>query len=504
MAKGSPLRALVAGLFCLAALHAPARAAESDALPAPAEQLPEPVARVATALGVPADAISLWVAELDADRPLVSWRARVARSPASTMKLVTTFAALEGLTPAYRWRTEVFALGPIRDGVLSGDLLLRGFGDPFLVAEEFWKLVGAIRATGLREIRGDLVFDTGAFVPDEQPRSAFDGQPDRIYNLPPHPLLVNFNAMRFEFAPDPVAGRVRVAVEPALANVEVVNRLGLVDGPCEGYQRGVALNVVDAVRRERVLLEGRFPTGCQRYGMTRSVLTPEAYAWGLFGLYWNQLGGRLDGGWRLGTLPADLIPEDPETGIPMPEESDALVTVHRSRPLGDVVRLVNKYSNNVMTRQLYLTLGGERFGLPADRDKGQRALVEILARNGVETTGLVIDNPSGLTRDGRISAEQLGRLLQAAWRSPYMPEFVSSLALSGLDGTVSDRFMDMPQAGRMHLKTGTLDDVSAIAGYVQTRTDRRRVVVVLVNAPRAHRGPGEEIQDALLDWVYRD
>ncbi|MEE4301553.1 MAG: D-alanyl-D-alanine carboxypeptidase/D-alanyl-D-alanine-endopeptidase [Pseudomonadales bacterium] len=468
-----------------------------------AAELPQRVEQIARALKVGTDEISVWVQAVDAETPMLVHLPDVARTPASTLKLVTTFAALQGLTPAYRWRTEAWALGPVENRVLKGDLLLRGAGDPYLVEEEYWKLVGGIHDAGIDRIEGDLVLDTSYFEVPEEDLAAFDGEPDRVYNLTPHPLLVNFNAARFEFAPARDGRHVDVFVDPPLAELEVDNRLSLAEQGCYGYQRGVALNVVDGVaKRDRVMLEGRFPKGCDLYAMTRTVLRPESYAFGLFDVYWRQFGGDLGGRWRLGTLPEGLIPEDEETGIALPAESDALLHVHESPPLGDVVRLINKYSNNVMTRHLHLTLGAERFGVPATAAKGDEAILELLARSGVDTEGLVIDNASGLTREARITARQLGQLLLAGWNAPYMPEFVSSLSLVGLDGTASGRLRGRRAVGRMHVKTGTLDEVSAIAGYVQARSGERYVVAVLVNGPLADRGPGREIQDALLYWVY--
>ena len=264
-------------------------------------------------------------------------------------------------------------------------------------------------------------------------------------------------------------------LEPALPNLQLRNHLSLRRGPCAGYQRGVALTVQELPARDRVVLEGGFPTGCAEYEMTRTVLQPESYAFGLFDLYWTQLGGTFDGRWRREPLPADA-------GLPY--------YVHRSRPLGDLLRLINKYSNNVMTRHLALTLGAERFGAPATPEKGRRAILEALDAHGIDTRGLVIDNPAGLSRSARITANQLGAVLARAWRSPYMPEFVSSLSLSGLDGTTRRRFRDSREQGRMHLKTGTLDDVSGIAGFVQSESGTRFLVVVLINGPDVHRGPG--------------
>jgi D-alanyl-D-alanine carboxypeptidase/D-alanyl-D-alanine-endopeptidase (penicillin-binding protein 4) len=157
-----------------------------------------------------------------------------------------------------------------------------------------------------------------------------------------------------------------------------------------------------------------------------------------------------------------------------------------------------------MTRHLELTLGSERYGSPATPAKGQRAILDVLRERGIDTRGLVITNSAGLSREGRITARQLSAILGAAWRSPYMPEYASSLALAGLDGTMRNRFRKSPATGRMHLKTGRLDDVSAVAGYVTAASGQRLIVVALVNSPEAHRGPGEELQDALLEWVYQE
>jgi serine-type D-Ala-D-Ala carboxypeptidase/endopeptidase (penicillin-binding protein 4) len=467
--------------------------------PALAEGLPDPVARVAAALGVPSDHLSLWVQPLDAVAPLASHLPDTPRNPASVMKLVTSFAALQGLNPAYTWRTEVHALGPIEDGVLRGDLLIRGGGDPYLVAEEFWKLVGGLRERGLRRIEGDLVFDVSRFqLPPEDP-GRFDGRPDRVYNLVPHPLLVNFNAMRFEFQPGGDGRSVHVTTVPELHNLQVLNRLSLASGGCSGYQRGITLSVQESAR-QRVLLEGRFPNGCRDYRLTRTVLQPESYAYALFKLYFRQLGGQFDGGWRWGQLP---VVEGLAAALADRDTASGALYVHHSRPLGELVRLVNKYSNNVMTRHLELALGAERFGWPATPQNGNRAMIEILEAHGLDTRGMVIDNAAGLSRDGRLTARQMARLLQVAWEAPYMPEFVSSMALSGLDGTLTRRFNGQPSLGRMHLKTGSLNDVSGIAGYVHTASNRRLLVVLLVNSPESHRGPGEELQDALLDWAFR-
>lgn len=466
----------------LGALAAMGASSAADA-PTP---LPAPVAQVARALKVPESAVSVWVQRIGDPEPRVAFNADTPRNPASVMKLVTTFAALEALGPAYTWKTEFHLSQPLRPDGSTDELWVRGGGDPFLVIEEHWKMLAALRERGLTRIERGLVFDVSAFdLPPEDP-GAFDGQPDRVYNLAPHPLLVNFNAVRFRIQARE-AGGVEVAAVPALPNLRIDNRLQRGAGACGGFQNGVVLAWRDAERRDNAVLEGRFPAACREYELSRTALRPESYAWGLFDLQWRQQGGEIKGGWRHGVLP-------PGTAAPF--------HVHRSRPLGEVIRSVNKSSNNVMTRHLELTLGSERYGSPATPAKGQRAIFDVLRERGIDTRGLVLANSAGLSREGRITARQLGAVLGAAWNSPYMPEYASSLALAGLDGTMRNRFRNSPATGRMHIKTGRLDDVSAVAGYVTAASGQRFIAVVLVNSPEAHRGPGEELQDALLQWVH--
>lgn len=464
-----------------------AAAAAEGAPPADAV-LPVPVARVARGLGIPESGISVWVQGIGDPQPRVAVNPDAPRNPASTLKLVTTFAALEALGPAYTWATEVYLGGGLRAGGATGELWLRGGGDPYLVLEDYWRLLAALRERGLRRIEGGLVFDVSRFDLPPEDRGAFDGQPDRVYNVLPHPLLVNFNAAQFRVQANP-DGSVGVTADPPLPNLQIENRLRGVPGPCGGYQYGVGIAIRDSALREQAVLEGRFPLACREYGIARSVLQPESYAWGLFDLFWGQLGGELAGGWRHGVVSGEL-------GEPF--------YVHRSRPLGEVIRAVNKFSNNVMTRHVEYALAVERYGAPATPAKGQRAILDVLAERGIGTDGLVIANSAGLARETRVSARQLASVLDAAWNSPYMPEFVSSLSLAGLDGTLRQRFHGSPAAGRMHLKTGRLDGVSAVAGYVDAASGQRMLVVLLVNAADAHRGPGEQLQNALLEWVYRN
>ena len=449
----------------------------------PADSLPRPVAAALNNHGLDGSGLSLFVQAVDAGEPLLAFNEDIPRSPASVIKLLTTYAALDALGPAYRWQTRVLVTGPVRDGRLQGDLVLQGGGDPGLSTERFWTLLREIRARGIREIAGDLVIDDTLFAPFDEDPGDFDGQPFRAYNVLPSALLVNSNTVEFRMMRDGPA--VSVYVDPPMAGFRVDNRIGNRRGACGGFQRGVAFNLPDGPGGRRAVLDGRFPTGCEDYSLWRSVLPAPQFADAVFRALWSQLGGRIEGGLRVAETPPDARE----------------LFAYGSLPLNEQLRLINKWSNNPMTRLLFLTLGLEHAGPPATEEKGRAALTAWLERKALAMPGLFVDNGSGLSRDTRVSAAGLGVMLLDAWRHPQMADFMSSMPIAANDGTLRRRFHgDME--GRLALKTGRLEDVSAIAGLAQSRSGRRYVVVVLLNARDAHRGIGNVVQEAVLEWVF--
>ena len=264
--------------------------------------IPAQARRVMEVRNIPLDSLGLWVQEVGQDEPLIDHGSEQPLNPASAIKLLTTWVALEALGPTYTWTTEVYGNGPFDDGILDGDLILKGHGDPYLTSEAFWRMLAALRRAGLREITQDLVIDDSHFaVPLEDP-GAFDSQPFRSYNVAPNALLVNFKTVRFEF----FAGddEVRVGMDPELGNLALRNRLKLSNGRCRGYQAGISFDIPDRQTLSRVVLAGNFPAACAPYSLSRSVLRHHTYALGLFQTLWQQLGGRFDGRVR-----KDLAPE---------------------------------------------------------------------------------------------------------------------------------------------------------------------------------------------------
>jgi serine-type D-Ala-D-Ala carboxypeptidase/endopeptidase (penicillin-binding protein 4) len=447
--------------------------------------LPEPISRALAQAGIPESATAFYVHEIGAESPLLAVGAERVMNPASTIKLVTSYAALELLGPAFRWVTDAHVEGVLDGAVLKGDLVLKGRGDPKLTLENFWLLLRNLRNRGLTDIRGDLVLDRSYFAANSHDPARFDDQPARPYNTGADALLVNYKAVRLFFVPDTESRLVRIVAEPPLPQVQIVNRVALVDGPCGDWINRLKVDAQGGSAAARLTFRGRFAASCGERERSYSVLAHAHYVLGLFRELWRELGGTFSGTVRDGTAGPDA----------------RFLAAVSSPALSEVVRDMNKYSNNVMARQVYLTLGAEGFGEPGTEGKSERVIREWLAGKGLAMPELVLENGSGLSRVERISARNLGRLLLASFRSPVMPEFLASLPLTAVDGTMRKRLSDADVAGQAHIKTGSLTGVRAIAGYVLDSEGRRLVVVSLVNHSNAV--AAEAAQDALLKWAHQ-
>ncbi|MFI4890534.1 MAG: D-alanyl-D-alanine carboxypeptidase/D-alanyl-D-alanine-endopeptidase [Steroidobacterales bacterium] len=463
------------------ALAAVPLAMPQAALAAPA--IPAEVAAAISAQRLPPGAVSFVVIDTATGRTVAEANADIPRSPASTMKVVTTYAALDVLGPAYVWHTRALARGEIHDGVLDGDLVLQGGGDPYLTLERWWGFARQLRDAGLRSIRGDIIIDDTAFaLPPEDP-GAFDARPNRPYNVTPNALLVNFLSVEFHIAPEARTRSVAVSADPWPDNLVIDNRIRFIDGHCRRMADRVDFDI-DGDGRDRVVFSGTLASQCTPRIFTRALLRPADYAYGTFVSYWRQLGGEAGGRLRTGATPFDA----------------RLLLSYDSLSLGELVRLTNKFSNNVMARDLFLALGAQRFGGPATLDKSRAALAEWSQLRGLALDAATLDNGSGLSRETRISAAALARILNAAYHSRYQPEFLASLPLAGIDGTLRYRMQDSPP-GAVRLKTGHLAAVSAIAGYVTTADGNTFVVVSLVNDARADTGGADALHASLVRWA---
>lgn len=435
---------------------------------------------------IPDADISVVVRELESGSSLVEHNPSVPRAPASTMKLLPTWAALDLLGPAYSWKTRAWTDAPIVKGVLKGNLYLQGGGDPLLTIERWWRFVADLRQTGLRVIEGDIVIDQTRFAAADERPEDFDGKHWRTYNVLPDALLVNWQSADFTVRPADAGDGVELAIQPLPEGLVVDNRATLVRGRCAGRNRRVVISV-PSEQPDHIAVTGRLAASCGPQTQRLAVMDPAQFAYGTFVTLWRQQGGEFRGGMLR---------------APTPSSARQLLTLE-SPSLAEIVRVTNKFSSNMMARTLVLSIAAEKSGTPATAAAGESAIRDWLKGRGLEFPELVIANGSGLSRDARISADSMARVLTGAWQSHYAPEYLASLSLGGLDGTLEERFLDVDDPSRIRMKTGTLKDVSCIAGYVTGQSGRKYAVVIFVNHAGVQNGAGESIQAAVIDWVLR-
>jgi len=453
---------------------------DSDTSPS---TLPDSILSLLKKYKIPANNLSIYVRDINAKQAMLSHNIDEIRAPASTMKLLTTYAALKILSPSYSWRTEAWTRGELENGILTGDLILKGYGDPFLVYENYWKFIRSLREKGLKEIQGNVIIDNSYFDTAYFDPAAFDNKPFRTYNAAPSALMFNFQSTRFLFTPDEAGKKIDVTPYPDIPNFTFNNKIVYNNKKCRRSHYRPKFSFDDV---GTLTIKGKYSLKCGQKFILRSFSTAEEHAFNGFRDFWNELGGTLQGSMQTGRI----------------KPSDKRLHVSASPTLGEQIRLINKWSNNVMTRQVLLTIGARIYGAPATLQKGRDAILSLLAENNINTNGIIIDNGSGLSRKSRISARQMAQLLETAYRDPYMPEFMASLSLPGLDGTLVSRFRKGDLRGRSHLKTGTLNNVTAIAGYMLNRKGKRLVIVIQHNGKKSGGGRGTKIQNALLRWSF--
>ncbi len=445
--------------------------------------LPPELEKSWRATRLPGSSISLVVQEINGPR-LMSLNASEPRNPASVMKMVTTWAALSGLGPDYTWRTTFHAKGGGQvdaQGSLIGPLYLKAGGDPLLTVEELWGLLRELRLRGIKNLN-QVVIDRSRFGRVAIDPGEFDAAPDRPYNASPDAMMVGLGAVRLLFQPDQQARKWVPIIDPPLQGIRINGDIKWSNVACPGSP-SIATQVVPTGGNVVVNVSGTAAGSCGEFSVYRLALSQPEYFAGLFQMLWKELGGTLAKGLVDGRVPAGTEP----------------VVWHESESLADTIRRINKQSNNVMARTLLLTLGAERMGAGATPATGAAAALAVLKEQNVDTRGWVLDNGAGLSREGRVTAEGMAGMLDAAWRSPLMPEFISSLAISGVDGTVRRRLRNDEVKGMAHLKTGTLRNVRALAGYVLGASGKRYILVSIVNDERST--AVRAFDDALVSWL---
>jgi len=480
----------------------------------PAATIPQAVATSLERNQIPKDAVSISVVEIETPRDgkavaknILDWRSNDPMNPASTMKLITTLSGLDILGPQYRWRTNIYTDGVIRQGVLKGNLYLQGTGDPKLVPEELAKLMKALQGLGIQKIDGNLFFDRSAYAPSVMEHNTINGESLRAYNVPPDPLLYAFRTLSFQLGKSRTADFIDISYSPVMSQLQIDNQMQLVNKPCDNWKSNIRFNLDPEVggantgnppKTDQFLIaqfSGTFPSACKGVYYNVVALDANTFLTQGFAAAWEQSGGT----WA-------QAPIGKSASVPWGARN---LLQFEGINLSDDVQDINKYSNNVMARQLLLTLALEKMGKPATTANGELVIQTWLKQMGLDFPGMVIENGSGLSRNEAISAGQLNQLLLLARNLPVSEVFYNSLPLAGIDGTMRNRlmtqlrkFLYLKKKPEVRIKTGSLADVRAISGYVLSKSGKLYAVTSFINHPNAWRGL--EAHDQLLSWLLED
>ncbi len=407
--------------------------------------------------------------EQSPDRPL---------TPASNMKILTAMAALETFGPTWRFETEVLADRlPDEDGAV-GTLYVRGGGDPAMTSEDWWRLAADLHRKGLRRVEGDVVLDPGAFDgarwhPD------WGAVSSRAYHAPVGGLNANYGAFAVTVRPGSRPGEpVRVEIDPPVGYLVVANRART--GP-PGGRSSLVVDRAPASLGEQVNVDGQTPAGGKPRTYYRSVSDPVRYAGAVLGMQLTALGIEVVGSTRVAVAAADALP----------------LHTFEGRPLGEIVRLFVKYSNNAVAESLVKAMGAHRSGRPGSWENGIPAFREALASLGVDDTDLKIVDGSGLSYRDKLTPRALVEALRISRGSFRIgPELTASLPIANGDGTLEKRVEGAP--GRVRAKTGLLNRITSLSGFAELPDGEVAIFSVLTNG---YRGSDEQAMDALDRFV---
>jgi serine-type D-Ala-D-Ala carboxypeptidase/endopeptidase (penicillin-binding protein 4) len=480
-----PRRSDRVALLVLAAFLVASAAPAATASDAPPATIPlaDRLAPLVRAPALSPDETGISILLLPEGRPIYTRNADRPLLPASTLKVLTSTAALALLKPEFVYQTRVFADGPIdAAGVLAGNLYIQGSGAPDLVGESWWMMARRLSALGLRRVEGDLVADESYFDALRRPPGWPQPAADSWYNAPVGALSCNFNVVTVTVDPSPLLGaRPDLTLDPAPSYFQVLNRATTATGPTSlsvsrSFENGQnALVVSGAIRR-----------GGGPIVFHRAVEDPPLYALTAFRELARSERIEIKGSLTIGTV----------------SEKARELSSYESRPLGALVRDMNKNSNNFVAEMLVKTLAAQFVGTPGTTAAGLDVIKNYVGGLGIDTSGLRLADGSGLSDEDRVPARVLAEVLARAWSDFEIgPELVSSLPIGGADGTLDERFGGEGSRRRVRAKTGRIAGALTLAGYAANRDGRTLAFVVLANRPRGTIDAVHRAIDRLVDEV---
>lgn len=416
-------------------------------------------------LGIKEDTLSISVRRADNGEELVSINPGKPLNPASNIKILTSYCALKDLGVNFKWETSVLAPSgsPLTNGTVVGNIYIVGGGDPYMVSETLWMMAKELINRKIQKIVGEVVLDSTAFAPDTYVHSEeFLDDYDRSFTAPPCALSLNFNTVTINVNPDEPSKKPSVTIDPDIDYFDVLNNAMTV---ADARKASPKISIQKLENRMRINVYGLWSKESKRVHYRR-VYHPELYFGAAFKKFYETLGGNIEGSMRIGKAP----------------EVATKILAFQSRPLSQCVYGLNKFSNNFMADQILFTMGMERYGKPGNRERGLKVLNECLDGLGLREEGTVIESASGLSRRSRISPAQITSILSKVTHDfKISPEFMSSLGIYGEDGTVKKRQATDEISGSVRVKTGSLNSVEALSGYIHTKRSNTLAFSLIAN-----------------------
>ncbi len=404
-------------------------------------------------------------------------------TPASNMKMFTSAMALKKVGPDYRFHTRLYTNGRIQGTVLKGDLYIKGFGDPSLVTEQMWILVNELKNLSITKIEGNIIADNSYFDGQGKLKTWTSYKGPEAYLAPTGALSFNFNTVTVYVEPGKTTGeRPRVVVDPDIEYFRVRNKA--VTTGSKRSRRKLIVTRLERKNHDEILIKGRVPKNVARKRFFLNVTDPQRYTALAFQRFLNQAGVRVTGKVKQGLVP----------------EYATLVLDHESPPLGEILRGLNKFSNNFIAEQILKTLAAQFIGEPGTTENGVLLLQDYMQELGFAPDQYRMVDGSGLSKTNLITPDQVIALLKDAHSDlSIFPEFISALGVMGLDGSVIDRMNHKKEAQKIRVKTGTLNHVSALSGYFQSQDGERFAFSILLNDVKCSNGKAMKLQDEIME-----
>ena len=413
---------------------------------------------------IPENKLSIILEDSESGERLISINPSTTRSPGSVTKIFTAFAALDLLGEAYQWRTDAFIEEENNNKEIVDNLLIRGGGDPSFSLKDLEKLILNIRAKGIREIRDDIYFDQTFFRQRKKSTAKFDKSPLRPYNTMHSSLIVNSNKIDLSFNLNEQTGKPDITPLFLPIGIEIENNLSVGSGKCKDFRSKVTFDEKFRKQTLTILINGVYPAQCKNLDHDLAITRTEHYFFGVFKKLWLNSGGTINGYYKKKNK----------------SNKHVLVAHVFSEELSTALEMMLKESDNLTARNIFLSL--PEFSKRKELRNSRKLLYGSMKENNIYWHFRnIIDNGSGLSRVTRIKAESVMSLIQEIDQGTKFSSVKSMLPISGVDGTLKNIYQSKLLRGQLRLKTGTLNGVRCLAGFITTKSGNEYRFVFMHN-----------------------